>query len=344
MTELKPQVMIVDESHYIKSNKAQRTKAVKELSKVVQHKIFLSGTPITNRPSEFYTVLNMLDPRNFSSWMRYVKRYCGAYHDGFGWNVSGATHTDELFEKINGKVMLRRKKADVLKDLPSKSRFVVPMDISNRKEYNKASNDLVGWIRTMKGDARAMKAATAEALVRFGYLKQLSAEGKREYALQWIKDSLDSNGKLILFAVHHVMIDFLADELRNYYPAIVDGRTSMENRQKAVDKFQNDPDCRIFIGNIKAAGVGLTLTASSNVVFLEFPWTPGDLDQAEDRAHRIGQEEQVNIWYLVAANTIEEEIAELLDEKRKVLDAVLDGQETAEDSMISELLKRRMEG
>lgn len=344
LRELKPAVMVVDESHYIKSNKAQRTKAVRELGKMVKHKIFLSGTPITNRPSEFYTVLNMLDPINFSSWMRYVKRYCGAYHDGYGWNVSGATHTNELFEKINGKLMLRRRKADVLKDLPAKARFVVPMEISNKKDYTSASSDLIRWIKTLKGDAKAMKAATAEALVRFGYLKQLAAEGKRENAVQWIKDSLDSNGKLILFAIHHVMIDYLAEELRNYSPVVVDGRVSMEKRQEAVDKFQNDPECRVFIGNIKAAGVGLTLTVSSNVVFLELPWTPGDCDQAEDRAHRIGQDKKVSIWYLLAANTIEEEIAEILDEKRKVLDAVLDGQETVEENMITELLKRRMEG
>jgi len=339
-----PKVMIVDESHYIKSNKAQRTKAVKELGKAVEHKIFLTGTPVVNRPVEFFTVLNMLDPLNFNSWMRFTRRYCGAYHDGYGWNVSGATNTAELHEKINNVLMLRRKKEDVLKDLSSKRRLVVPMDISNRNEYAAANNDLISWVADKFGKGRAEKTAQAEALTRFNYLKQIAAEGKREMAVQWIKDSLYANDKLVLFAVHHTMIDYLQEELRNYNPVVVDGRVSQENRQKAVDSFQNDPSCRLFIGNIKAAGVGLTLTAASNVVFLEFGWTPGEHDQAEDRIHRIGQEEQCNAWYLVAANTIEEEIAGILDEKREVLDAVLDGRDVEEGSMLTELIRRALEG
>jgi len=160
-----------------------------------------------------------------------------------------------------------------------------------------------------------------------------------EMQVQWIKDSLDANGKLVVFAVHHATIDRLMEELRDYNPVVVDGRVSAENRQRAVDKFQNDPECRVFIGNIKAAGVGITLTASSNTVFVELGWTPGEHDQAEDRVHRIGQTESVSAWYLVAAGTIMEEIAGILDEKRIVLDAVLDGKESQEESMLSALLK-----
>jgi hypothetical protein len=340
-----PQVMVVDESHYIKSPKARRTKAVKELGKACAHTIFLSGTPITNRPSEFFTVLNMLSPTEFNSWIRFTQKYCGAYNNGFGWDISGATNTADLHERLNNKIMLRRLKADVLKDLPAKRRMVVPMDISNRKDYNVADADLIGWLKETFGAGKASSAAQAEALARFNYLKQLAAEGKRQMALQWIQDSLDANGKLVLMVVHHTMIDFLAEELRNYNPVVVDGRVSQENRQKAVDRFQNDPECRLFIGNIKAAGVGLTLTASSNVVFLELGWTPGEMEQAADRVHRIGQESSsVNVWYLVAHNTIEEEIAEILDSKLQVLNAVLDGKETTDEgTLIRELLKKRLE-
>lgn len=341
---ISPKVMVIDESAYIKSPKTLRTKAVKNLGKIVQHKIFLSGTPITNRPSEFYTCLNMLAPTEFNSWIRFTQRYCGAYNDGYGWNVSGATNTAELNEKLRATIMIRRLKEEVLKDLPPKRRMVVPMEIANRKEYNAADQDLISWLKETFGAGKANSAAQAEALARFSYLKQLAAEGKREMAVQWIKDSLETNGKLVLMAVHHTMIDYLTEELRSYNPVVVDGRVSQENRQRAVDSFQNDPTCKVFIGNIKAAGVGLTLTASSNVVFLELPWTPGDVEQASDRIHRIGQEaSSVNVWFLLAAGTIEEEIAELLDSKLKVLTAVLDGQDVEDSSLLKELIKGRVE-
>lgn len=346
-----PSVMIVDESHMVKNIKAQRTKAVKELGKVVRHKIFLTGTPIVNRPSEFFTVLNMLAPTEFNSWIRFTQRYCGAYNDGYGWNVSGATNTTELHERINNKIMLRRKKEDVLKDLPPKQRFVLPMEISNRNTYKEAENDLLKWVKETFGAGKARKTAQAEALARFSYLKQLAAEGKREFAVSWIKDCVESNGKLVVFAVHHTMIDYLAEELRNYNPVVVDGRTSLatgpnkpvSDRQMAVDRFQNDPNCRIFIGNIKAAGVGLTLTAASHSAFVELGWTPGEHQQAEDRVHRIGQENHVSAYYLIADTTIEEEIAGLLDGKMKILDSVLDGKATDEESLLTELLRKRME-
>ncbi|MDD2402330.1 MAG: C-terminal helicase domain-containing protein, partial [Clostridia bacterium] len=118
----------------------------------------------------------------------------------------------------------------------------------------------------------------------------------------------------------------------------IDGSTPMNNRQANVDSFQNDPKVRLFIGNIKAAGVGITLTAASNVAFLELPWTPGELDQAEDRCHRIGQKNAVNIWYLLAEHSIEEDLAKTIDGKRKVLDAVLDGKENTQEGMLSFLI------
>lgn len=340
-----PQILIADESHYIKNNKAQRTKAVKELAKSVAHTLFLTGTPIINRPVEFFTVLNLLAPQEFPSWLRYTQKYCGAYHDGYGWNVSGATNTSELFDRVNGKIMLRRKKEEVLKDLPTKRRFVVPMEINNGAEYLAADNNLIQWVKEKFGPKRAEKTSQAEALTRFSYLKQLASEGKRQAALSWIQDALDTNGKLVLFAVHHTMIDWLQEQLVGYNPVVVDGRVGQDKRQAAVDRFQNDPTCKVFIGNIKAAGVGLTLTAASTTVFLELGWTPGEHDQAEDRVHRIGQEaDRVEAYYLVAANTIEEEIAGLLDEKREVLSAVLDGKKDVDEgNLLTELLKKRLE-
>lgn len=344
LLEAEVKVVIVDESHYCKNTKALRTKAVQELCAAVPHKIFLTGTPVVNRPAEFFTTLKILDPINFSSWIRFAQRYCDAYQDRFGWNCSGASNTAELHERLTKTIMIRRKKEDVLKDLPSKRRCVIPMEIKNRKEYGYAEEELLSWIREKFGKGKAESAAQAEALAKFSYLKQLAAEGKLESTLGWVHDCLETNGKLVVFAVHHKVIDTLAQELRMYNPVVLDGRTPVDKRQALVDKFQNDPTCKVFIGNIKAAGVGITLTASSNVVFVELPWTPGDVEQASDRCHRIGQENEVTVWFLVSNNTIEEELAGIIDSKLVVLNKVLDGQDTEAGSLLSELLRKRLEG
>jgi len=235
--------------------------------------------------------------------------------------------------------MIRRKKADVLKDLPDKLKAFVPMQLTNAEEYQQAENDFISYLTHTKGMAAAERASNAETLVRIEALKQLSVRGKIDQVVDWVEAFLEgSDQKLVIFAVHKETIEWL---IGAYYKIAVkvDGSVSMLERQNAVDKFQNDPTCRIFIGNIQAAGVGLTLTASSNVAFIELPWTPGALVQAEDRCHRIGQKDSVTIHYLLATGTIEEKIAHLLDSKRKILDSVLDGEKTAQTSLLTELMK-----
>jgi SWI/SNF-related matrix-associated actin-dependent regulator 1 of chromatin subfamily A len=165
-----------------------------------------------------------------------------------------------------------------------------------------------------------------------------------KYAIQWIRNFLDTNGnKLVVFAVHKAAVDALMEEFKEQ-AVKVDGSVSAAGRDAAVRAFQEDPKIKLFVGNIQAAGVGLTLTAASSVAFLELPWTPGDLVQAEDRCHRIGQKDNVNVYYLLADGTIEEKIAELLDEKRQVLEAVLDGKEVEETQLLSELIKSYQKG
>jgi len=338
LEELRPSVLIIDECHYIKNNSALRTKTCKRLGKRTPHIIGLSGTPFINRPIELYNILKLIDDTVVGNFFEYAKRYCGAYQGAFGWDFSGATNTEELHQILTQTVMLRRLKKDVLQELPPKTRTVIPIELDNKKEYAKASKDLITWVNKHMGQTASENASTAEALVEIEVLKQLAVKGKMKQAIEWIRNFLETNGKLVLFGVHKTTIDKLMQEFGNVAVKI-DGSVPLPERQIAIDRFQNEDSTRLFIGNIKAAGIGITLTAASNVAFLELGWTPGEHDQAEDRIHRIGQTAtSINAYYLIAANTIEEKIIRLIDKKRKVIDVVLDGKKTETASLFSELM------
>jgi len=300
--------------------------------------IALSGTPIVNKPIEAYNALRLIRPEVFSSSQYYIQRYCDPKWNGFGLDTSGASHTQELHELLTGTVMIRRLKRDVLPQLPPKVRSFVPVQLHNREDYRLAEEDFIGFLRETKGAEAARRASNAEALAKIEALKQLSVQGKLAESIDWISDFLENGEKLVVFAVHKFVIEALMQKFGKIAVKI-DGSVSLSERNKAVEAFQGNDKIRLFVGNIKAAGVGLTLTASSNVVFLELPWTPGDLSQAEDRCHRIGQKDSVNIYFLLAPDTIEERLAHILDSKRKVLDAVLDGEITAQESLLTELIK-----
>jgi SWI/SNF-related matrix-associated actin-dependent regulator 1 of chromatin subfamily A len=277
-----------------------------------------------------------------NEWV-YYQRYCKAHHNGYGWDFSGADHTEELHKLLVDSIMLRRLKKDVLKDLPDKVRSFIPIELTNTKEYFEAESNFVAYIRRIKGREAAIKASAAEALASIEGLKQLAVTGKLNGVINWIKNFLEVDGKLVVFATHKFVIDKLMEEFKDI-AVKVDGSVTGSERQSAVDQFQTQEHIRLFVGNIKAAGVGLTLTAASNVAFIELPWTPGDLVQAEDRCHRIGQKYSVNIHYLLALRTIEERIVKILDSKRKVLDAVLDGIKTDDESLLTALINEYLKG
>lgn len=337
LIDLKPAILITDECHYYKNNKAKRTKAIKKLGKKIPHVIALSGTPIVNRPIEMFNALQLIDNTVFPSFWKFAHRYCGAKHNGFGWDFTGSTNAKELHEKLTNTMMIRRLKSDVLHDLPDKLYSFQAMELGNEEEYSKAEKGFMSWLKDQKGDDAVESASNAEALVKIEALKQLAVQGKLDQAIKWIQDFLDVDGKLVVFAVHKFVVERLMKEFKEQAVKI-DGSVSGPERDKAVQRFQTDPTIRLFVGNIKAAGVGLTLTAASNVAFLELPWTPGEVTQAEDRCHRIGQKDSVTVYYLLAADSIEETLAQLIDSKRRVLDAVLDGKETEQESLLSQLM------
>lgn len=333
--DTKPAILISDESHYFKNNKAKRTKAIKKIAKKVDNFIALSGTPIENRPIEIYNAVNLINPNLFPNFMAFAKRYCNAKHNGFGWDFSGASNISELHSKLTKSIMIRRLKKDVLTDLPDKIYDYIPLEITNRSQYEIAEDDFIEWVKNTQGIASATKKANALALTKIEGLKQLALEGKQQQIIEWIEDFLESDNKLVVFAVHRNIIDYIVSK----FPKVavkLDGSTT--NRDTVINKFQTDDNCRLFVGNIKAAGVGIELTAANHVAIIEFPWTPGALDQAIDRLHRIGQKNTVNVNYLIAKDTIEEDNALLLDKKRNIISQTLDGIEADDQSLIGELI------
>ncbi len=337
LASLNPKVMVLDECHAIMNNTAARTKAVKMLAKKIPHIIPMSGTPIINRPRELYNAFQLVEPNLFPNFMSFARRYCNAHHNGFGWDFNGSSNVEELYEKLQG-VMVRRLKEEVLTELPPKQRSYVPIEISNRKEYTKAENSFLDWVRATRGARAAAKASNAEALARIAALRYLAAKGALKQSISWIWEFIKTTShKLVIFAIHKEIIEILMEEFGDIAVKI-DGSTPAKKRPEIVKKFQTDPSIQLFIGNINAAGVGITLTAAHNVAFLELPWTPGLLDQAEDRCNRIGQKNAVNIWYLIPKQTIEEHLAQVIDEKRGVITAVLDGKDVEETSMLTALI------
>jgi SNF2 family DNA or RNA helicase len=248
------------------------------------------------------------------------------------WNLTELSNKD-LYIKLKS-VMIRRLKKDVLKELPDKTYTFIPIELDNKREYQKAERDFIEFVRETKGDEKAERIRNVEALAKVEGLKQLATKGKMKGVIEWIKGVIE-NEKLVVFCTHTIVIDTLMNE---FEAVKIDGSCSAIARQKAVDDFQNG-DVRLFIGNVKAAGEGITLTSASNVAMIELPWSPSSVDQAIARCDRIGQKNAVNAYYLLASETIEERIAKLLDKKRIEIDSTMDGIDTPDENLLLELMK-----
>ena len=337
---LSPNGLILDESHYVKTGTSKRTQAAKQIAGFVPSSgsvLLLSGTPVTNRPSELVSQLEIMGMLSrFGGKWAFLKRYTAARHNGFGWDTSGASNLIELNTKLRQNCYIRRTKDEVLKELPEKSRNIVHLEPggSGFKEYRAAEDDLVSFLRSNGFKSKDSN----EHMARTQVLKRLAAWSKMDAVEEWIDSFLDScDRKLVVFA-HNVDV---VDHLSNKYGGLrVSGRDSMEERQHAVDSFQNDKAARVIILNLQAGGVGITLTSGSDVVFVQMGWTPAEHDQAEDRCHRIGQKNHVQAWYLLASGTIDEDIYDLVDSKRSIVDAVTEGDEVEQESLVKDLMRR----
>lgn len=321
-------LMVCDESHLVKTPKTQRTKAVMALSQNIEEVVFLTGTPLLSRPVEMFTMLHMIDPNTWANWYQFTRRYCNGHQGRFGYDTSGTSHPDELHERIR-RYFIRRQKADVLKELPPKVRDARPVELSPkyRKEYDEAEADLANYLFEHKGKtgSQVASAMAAEQLARLNILRQLSAMGKIEAAQDLIDSILDSGEKVIVFSSFMEPLRQLKEKYKDKV-VMITGETDVNERGAIVTEFQENPAKQIFLGGIKSAGVGITLTAASNVIFLDYAWNPADMLQAEDRIHRPGQEAQsANIYQLHAPGTVDERLLELLEIKQEVVDRVVEG-------------------
>lgn len=321
--ELDIGLVIADEVHQCKSPTTLRTKALKHLIQGVPHLIGLSGTPLVNQPPELWPFLNMLDPDEFPSYTRFAARYSVVDYTPWGPKYKGARNLRELHTRLKKDYMVRRLKKDVLTELPPKTRTLVPVAVNKKEwqEYMKAELDFVNWLKRTKPE-RADTARRAERLVKFNYLKQLVGQLKRPYVEQFLADLL-YHRKVIVFTSYRETCQLLHQRFKG--STKVDGSVTGRHRQEAIDRFTNDPKCRLFVGNLKAAGVGWNGTVTDTVVFAELGWTPGEHTQAEDRPHRIGQRNTVNVFYLFIPNTVESRLLSIIQEKQKSLDGALDG-------------------
>ncbi|MGH2879934.1 MAG: DEAD/DEAH box helicase [Solirubrobacteraceae bacterium] len=337
-----PRALVLDESHYCKNGAAKRTQAATRLAAAVPVNglvLALTGTPVMNRPNELISQLRIIGRLgDFGSGAKFGERFKGAdAHQRLHWH-------------LRARCFVRRLKSEVLPQLPAKTRSVVPIELDNEGEYRLAERDVIAWLRShpldlAELDAKVAAALRAERLVRLGALKKLAARGKLHAALAWIHDFLSSGERLVVFASHREIQQAIVERFPHALHVL--GKDSHKARDASVRRFQETADggtdAQLIVCSLAVAGQGLTLTRASNVAFLELDWTPAKHDQAEDRCHRIGQQDSVNAWYLLAAGTIDETIATLLDRKRAVIGAVTDGH-PEEDEAVVDALARELAG
>ncbi|KAM6893490.1 DNA annealing helicase and endonuclease ZRANB3 [Xenentodon cancila] len=326
-------VVVVDESHYLKSRNAARTKILVPLIQSAKRAILLTGTPALGRPEELFMQIDALYPRRFGTWTDYAKKYCNAHYRYFGprrqWDCRGASNLKELHQRLS-QIMIRRLKAEVLSQLPPKIRQRIPFDLP-KDAAKEASASFAEWERLMKGLGSGVVTTDNPFTQVMGLVTQMykqTAIAKAGAVKDYIKMMLEAEQlKFLVFAHHLSMLQACTEaviEAKAGYIRI-DGSVPSSERIQLVHRFQSDPETRVAILSIQAAGQGLTFTAASHVVFAELYWNPGHIKQAEDRAHRIGQTSSVNVHYLIAKGTFDTVMWSMLNRKEGVTGSTLNG-------------------
>jgi SWI/SNF-related matrix-associated actin-dependent regulator 1 of chromatin subfamily A len=319
-------LLVLDEAHYCKNETARRTK--KALAIRAPRKVFLTGTPILSRPIEIYSLVKTLSPALWPSRSGFGMRYCNGFLGTWGYDFTGASNLEELNTKLCGSIMVRRLKVDVMSELPQKSRQIIELP-ANGKTLRREKK----FRDTYDAAVRDLARPHEIAFENLSLVRHETALEKVPQVIEFVIDALESSEKVVIFAHHRDVIEKLEQGLAAFWPRVITGDTPLATRQCHVDEFQVNPSIRVLIGNMQAAGVGITLTAASHVIFAELDWVPGVVTQAEDRLHRIGQKDAVLVQHLVLEGTIDAAIARTLVAKQNVLDAALDGKEIVVDKV-----------
>ena len=312
-------LVIIDEAHYIKNSQAQRTKLINHFVKNINRVWLLTGTPITSRPIDYYNLLSLVESPVAQNWMAYVIRFCEGYQFRAGqrkvWNVNGASNLDELRDRTS-KQILRRLKTDVL-DLPEKIINPVYLRLKSR-EYENLMGEYFDWFRNNKEESSSLTVQFSKLMK----IRQVISEEKVSQTIELAENILEQGKKVIIFSNFTEPLKRIHEHFGKM-SVYLDGSTTKPARQKAVDDFQDNDKVKVFCGNIKAAGVGITLTSAEVVIFNDLSFVPSDHSQAEDRAYRYGQKNSVLVYYPLFENTIEGAIYDILIRKKGIFETVM---------------------
>lgn len=335
--------LLVDEAHRFKNGKVKRTLGLQGIARGIPadgYIVLASGTPAINRPVELVSLLSTIGVLStvFESAGAFKWRYCDPIKNAFGWTFLGATNSAELHEKLRGTCYIRRRKADVLTELPAKRRAQLAVALTDieLRQYLRIENEFLSWIFDKGGREAVLRVSRAEVITKLTALRQEMGKVKVKHALEHLESIIEGDQPVVVFGHHKSVIGAVYEECLNrslsdprWTPVKVVGGMTDTEKQEAVDAFQSGR-AGVFIGNYQSAGVGLTLTRANQWVSLESPWTPAELQQAEDRCHRISQVESVTCWHITGARangeqTIDDRLWALLNSKQTALSAVLDG-------------------
>jgi SWI/SNF-related matrix-associated actin-dependent regulator 1 of chromatin subfamily A len=328
-------LVIIDEAHYIKNVTAQRTKLINDIVKNIDRLWLLSGTPMTSRPIDYFNLLSLIDSPVAKNWMAYAIRYCQGYQFNVGgrkvWNVTGASNLEELRDRTLG-LTLRRLKENVL-DLPDK--IITPVYLRLKsKQYEEVMGEYYDWYDKNPEESKSLT-------VQFSKLtkvRQIIADEKIAQTIELAENILEQDKKVIIFCNFTDSLNKITEHFGKSAVKL-DGSMSKPERQNSVDQFQDNPKVKVFVGNIKAAGVGITLTAAEAVIMNDLSFLPSDHAQSEDRAYRYGQKNNVLVYYPIFENTIEGIIYDILNNKKQVIATVMGDNQHPADAA-EEILQR----
>lgn len=311
-------LIVADEAHYIQNTQAARTKIANDIINKVGKVWLLTGTPMTSRPMNYYNLLNLVDSPVAFNWMGYVRRYCNGYQFTVGrkkiWNVQGASNLEELRDRIKPQV-LRRLKEEIL-DLPDKIVTPIYLKLKSR-DYEELMGEYYRWFD--QGQESGSLTVQFSKLMK---VRQVIAEEKIKNTCEIAENIIEQGKKVIIFTNFTNSLNQIVEHFGKTAVKL-DGSMSKDERQKSVDRFQTDEKIQVFVGNIKAAGVGINLTSAEAVIMNDLSFVPSDHSQAEDRAYRYGQKNNVLVYYPIFENTIESIIYDILQNKKNIFEIVM---------------------